>query len=57
MSALNIPLFLEACKDIYILFLFVSLSGAMVSLNWLELPISRKKFQGPKDVLVCEVRL
>ena len=29
---------------------FASLSGVMINLQWLELPISRTNFHGPKDV-------
>ena len=37
--------------------LFASWPGAMNNPQWLELPISRTKFYGPKDVRAIKVRL
>ena len=37
--------------------LFASWPGTMINLQWLELPISRSVFCGPKDVWAIEVRL
>ena len=36
---------------------FASWYGAMINLQWLELPISRTHFHGSKDVRAIEVRL
>ena len=36
---------------------FASWSGAMINSQWLELPMSRTKFHGPKYVRVIEDRL
>ena len=37
--------------------LFASWTGAMSNPQWLELPMSRTNFHGPKDVRAIEVRL
>ena len=37
--------------------LFASRTGAMINPQWLELPMSRTIFYGPKDVRAIEVRL
>ena len=37
--------------------LFASWTGAMINPQWLELPMSRTNFHGPKDVRAIEVRL
>ena len=37
--------------------LFASWPGAMINNQWLELPISRTNFNGPKDLWAIEVRL
>ena len=54
MSARNIPLhlyFVEDRKHFHKL----SPPGAMIKSHWLELPISRTNFHGPKDVRAIEV--
>ena len=57
MSTLNIPLLIEDRKDFPELLSFASLPRAMIIPQWLELPMSRTIFQGPKDVRAIEVRL
>ena len=47
----------ENRKDFPKLSLFASWTGAMINLQWLELPMSRTNFPGPKDVRAIEVRL
>ena len=37
--------------------LFASSPGSMINPQWLELPMSRTNFHGPKDVRATEVRL
>ena len=37
--------------------MFASWTGAMINPQWLELPMSRMNFHGPKDVRAIEVRL
>ena len=37
--------------------IFASRPSAMINLHWLELPMLRKLFHGPKDVRAIEVRL
>ena len=44
-------------KDFPKLSLFASWTGAMINSQWLELPMSRTIFYGPKDVRAIEVRL
>ena len=44
-------------KDYPKLSLFASWTGAMINPRWLELPVSRTNFHGPKDVPATEVRL
>ena len=44
-------------KDFPKLSLFASWTGAMINHQWLELPMSRTNFHGPKDVRAIEVRL
>ena len=44
-------------KNIPKLSLFVSWPGTMINPQWLELPMSRTIFYGPKDVRAIEVRL
>ena len=55
MSTLNIPLVDR--KDFPELSSFASLPRAMIIPQWLELPMSRTIFQGPKDVRAIEVQL
>ena len=47
----------ETRKDFPKLSLFASCIGAMINPQWLELPMSRTNFLGPKDVRAIEVRL
>ena len=47
----------ENRKDFPKLSLFASWAGAMINPQWLELPMSRTNFHGPKDVRAIEVRL
>ena len=57
MSTNNIPLLKEGQKDFPKLSPFASWHGAMINPQWLELPISRINFHGPKDVRATEVLL
>ena len=57
MSTLNIQLLCRKSKRFPKLFLFASWPGAMINPQWLELPISRTNFHGPKDVRAIEVWL
>ena len=58
MSTLNILLLLEdRKKKVPILSPFASCSGAMTNPQWLELPIYRTNFHGPKETRAIEVRL
>ena len=57
MSTLNIQPLCRNRKDFPELSLFASWTGAMISPQWLELPMSRRNFHGPKDVRAIEVRL
>ena len=47
--------FMEAGKDIPKVSPFTSRSVVMINPQWLELPMSRTNFYGPKDVRVTEV--
>ena len=47
----------ENRKDFPKLSLFASWPGAMINLHWLELPMARTLFHGPKGVRAIEVRL
>ena len=47
----------ENRKDFPKLSLFASWTVAMINPQWLELPMSRTNFHGPKDVRAIEVRL
>ena len=47
----------ENRKDFPKLSLFASWTGAMTNPQWLELPMFRTNFHGPKDVRAIEVRL
>ena len=50
----NIPLLSRISKR----YLFsASWPGAFINPHWLELPLSRNNFHGPKGVLAIEVRL
>ena len=57
MSALNIQSLCRNQKDFPKLSLFASSTGAMINPQWLELPMSRMNFHGPKHVRAIEVRL
>ena len=57
MSTLNIQLLCRRSIDFPELAIFVSRPGAMINLHWLELPIARTIFHGPKGVRAIEVRL
>ena len=58
MSTLNIQqLCTKSKKKNSKLSLFASWLGTMVNPQWLELPMSRTIFYGPKDVRATEVRL
>ena len=49
--------FLEDRKYIPKLSIFASWPGDMINPQWLELPISRTNFHGPRDVWAIEVQL
>ena len=55
MSTLNIQLLCRRSIDFSELAIFASRPGAMINLHWLELPIARTIFHGPKDVQTTEV--
>ena len=57
MSTLNIQLLCRKSIGFPELAIFASWSGAMINLQWRELPMSRTNFLGPKDVRAIEVRL
>ena len=58
MGTINISLiYSRSKKNIPNLFSFAFWTGAMINTQWLELPISRTNYYGPKDVRVIEVRL
>ena len=44
----------ENRKDFPKLSLFASWTGAMINPQWLELPMSRMNFHGPKDIRAIE---
>ena len=54
MSTHNIPLLEKNNPE---LSPFASWPGAVINPQWLELPMSRTNFHGPKDVRAIEVRL
>ena len=57
-SSLNIQLFcIKTKKKIHKLSPFASCLGTIINPQWLELPMSRTHFHGPKDVRAIEVRL
>ena len=47
----------QKIEDFPKLSLFASSTGVMINPQWLELPMSRTNFHGPKDVRAIEVRL
>ena len=57
MSTLNIQLLCRRSIDFPELVIFASRPGVMINLHWLELPMARTLFHGPKDVRATEVRL
>ena len=57
MSTLNIQLLCRRLIDFSELAIFASRPGAMINLHWLELPMARTLFHGPKGVRAIEVRL
>ena len=57
MSILNIQLLCRRSIDFPELAIFPSRPGAMINLHWLELPMARTIFHGPKGVRAIEVRL
>ena len=57
MSTLNIPLLCIRSIDFPELAIFASRPGAMINIHWLELPMARTIFHGPKGVRAIEVRL
>ena len=57
MSTLNIQLLCRRSIDFPELAIFASRTGAMINLHWLELPMARTIFHGPKGVRAIEVRL
>ena len=57
MSTLNIQLLCRRSIDFRELAIFVSRPGGMIYLHWLELPMVRTIFHGPKGVRAIEVRL
>ena len=56
-STVNIQLLCRRSIDFPELAIFASRSGAMINLHWLELPMARTLFHGPKGVRAIEVRL
>ena len=56
-STLNIQLQCRRSIDFPELAIFASRQGAMINLQWLELPMARTIFYGPKGVRATEVRL
>ena len=56
MTTLNIQLLCRTI-DFPELAIFASRPGAMINLHWLELPMARTIFHGPKGVRAIEVRL
>ena len=57
MSTLNKQLLCRRSIDFPELAIFASRPGAMINLHWLELPMARLIFHGPKGVRAIEVRL
>ena len=56
MSTHNIQLLWRRSTDFPELAIFASRTGAMINLHWLELPMARTIFHGPKGVLAIEVQ-
>ena len=57
MSTFNIELLGKKSKRFPKTIAICFLTGAMINPQWLELPISRTNFHGPKDVRAIEVPL
>ena len=57
MSTLNIQLLCRRSIDFPELAIFASRPGAIINLHWLELPMARTLFHGPKGVRAIQVRL
>ena len=57
MRTLNIQLLCRRSIDFPGLAIFASRPGAMINPLWLELPMARAIFHGPKGVRAIEVRL
>ena len=57
MSTLDIQLLYRRSIDFPELGIFASRTGTMINLHWLELPMARTIFHGPKGVRAIEVRL
>ena len=57
MCTLNNNHYVENWKDVPNLSLFAFWTGAIINPQWLELPMSRTNFHGPKDVRAIEVQL
>ena len=57
MSTLNVQLLCRRSIDFPELEILASRSGAKINLHWLELPMTRTIFYGPKDFRAIEVRL
>ena len=55
MTTLNIQLLCRRLIDFPELAIFASQPGAMINLHWLELPMARTLFHGPKGVQAIEV--
>ena len=57
MSTLNIQLLCRRSIDFPELAIFGSRPGAIINLHWLDIPMARTLFHGPKGVRAIEVRL
>ena len=53
----HIIIFIENQKDMTKLSPFASCPGTIINPQWLELPVSRIHFHGPKDVWAIEILL
>ena len=53
----NIQLLCRSSINFAELAIFASRPGAKINLHWLELPMARTIFHGPKGVRAIEVRL
>ena len=57
MSTLNIQLLCRRSIDFPELAILASRPGAKINLHWLELPMARTIFHGPKGIRAIKVRL